>query len=182
LVAPPPNPCKGSAPLTAPKGFALWTPFCCRAPAVNALSFYIQRPCPVGFMPGKVVRFVLCSARNARQDSSRYHNGAESVRCSAAAIGCGHCPPKTLTGRIYAGQGRQVCGMLSQKRKAGFKRPPWARRIRSSVPRQLWMQTQFAQYMPPMPAPPAGAAGSGAGMSVTMDSVVRTIAATEVAF
>jgi len=37
------------------------------------------------------------------------------------------------------------------------------------------------QYMPP-PMPAAGAAGSGWGMSVTRDSVVRTMAATEVAF
>ena len=36
--------------------------------------------------------------------------------------------------------------------------------------------------MPPMPAPPAGAAGSGAGMSATSDSVVSTIAATDAAF
>ena len=43
----------------------------------------------------------------------------------------------------------------------------------------LWV---VYQYMPPMPGLPAGAAGSGAGMSVTRDSVVRTMAATEAAF
>ena len=37
-------------------------------------------------MPVKVVRSALAAARNARQDSSRYHNGAESVSPSAAAI------------------------------------------------------------------------------------------------
>ena len=38
------------------------------------------------------------------------------------------------------------------------------------------------QYMPPIPAPPAGAAGSGCGISATRDSVVSTIAAMEAAF
>ena len=37
------------------------------------------------------------------------------------------------------------------------------------------------QYIPPMP-PPAGAGGSGAGMSVTTLSVVSRVAATEAAF
>ena len=43
---------------------------------------------------------------------------------------------KTSPGRIYAGRSRQVCIRRCQKRTAGFKRLPTARRIRSNPARQ----------------------------------------------
>ena len=46
----------------------------------------------------------------------------------------------------------------------------------------LLAETSGDQYMPPPMPGFAGAAGSGAGMSVTSDSVVRTMAATDAAF
>ena len=45
-----------------------------------------QRPVPLAYMAGQVVRFVCCFARNISQDSSGYHSRVESDRAEAAAI------------------------------------------------------------------------------------------------
>jgi hypothetical protein len=46
-----------------------------------------QRPCRLASMAGKVVRSEIRAARNERQDSSRYHNGAESGQAERGSNG-----------------------------------------------------------------------------------------------
>jgi len=92
-----PDPAKGTRPFGIP--------FCCRAGIESLRFFPKQRLCPVGegcesygfasrfatatakskiltrhLMPDKVVKAELCFTRKEGQDSSRYHNGAESGR------------------------------------------------------------------------------------------------------